>query len=123
MKCPKCTAEMEKKQFHDIEIDRCQGCGGLWFDMLEAEHLKDLQGSEKLDTAPRRPAERDAHRDIHCPVCKTRMIQMVDKVHPKLRYEGCPTCHGVFFDAGEFREFKAETVMDRFWRVLTHPVE
>lgn len=122
MQCPKCQAPMEKKVFHEIEIDRCTGCGGLWFDMLEAEHLREVHGSEELDSGPRRPPERDAHRDITCPVCKTRMLQMVDKIHPKLRYEACPTCHGLFFDAGEFREFKAETVMDRFWRVLTHPV-
>jgi Zn-finger nucleic acid-binding protein len=122
MQCPKCKAEMEKKSFQNIEVDRCTGCGGLWFDMMEAENLKTLQGSEKLDTAPLRADSLDEHRDIACPVCKTRMIQMVDKSHPKLRYEGCPTCYGVFFDAGEFREFKAETVMERFWRVLTHPV-
>lgn len=123
MNCPKCEAAMEKKVFKDIEIDRCTGCGGLWFDMLEADNLRKLEDSEQIDTSPRRPKEVDAVRKIACPRCKSTMIQMVDKIHRKLRYEGCPTCHGVFFDAGEFRQFKAETVMERFWRVLTHRID
>jgi len=27
-------------------------------------------------------------------------------------YEYCPVCHGTFFDAGEFTDFKQETVLD-----------
>ena len=42
MQCPKCSAAMEKVVHEGIEVDRCTGCGGLWFDMLEHEDLKAL---------------------------------------------------------------------------------
>jgi Zn-finger nucleic acid-binding protein len=31
---------MEVVRFEDIEVDRCVRCGGLWFDALEHEELK-----------------------------------------------------------------------------------
>ena len=39
MNCPKCSAEFETVSFKDIEVDRCTGCKGLWFDMLEKDDL------------------------------------------------------------------------------------
>ncbi len=38
MNCPKCASEFEKISFGDVEVDRCLGCHGLWFDMLEKRH-------------------------------------------------------------------------------------
>ena len=49
MNCPKCNSLMEKVDYETIEVDRCIGCHGIWFDMLEAERLKTFKGSEKID--------------------------------------------------------------------------
>ena len=49
MKCPKCSAEFETVKYENINIDRCSGCQGLWFDMLEKEDLKQIEGSELID--------------------------------------------------------------------------
>jgi Zn-finger nucleic acid-binding protein len=123
MQCPKCDAPMETLKFHEIEIDRCTACKGLWFDMLEEKHLREMEGAQHLDAgAQPRTSELNQKRHVLCPVCKTRMISMVDKLRPRIEFESCPTCHGVFFDAGEFRDFKAETVMERFWRVVSRPI-
>jgi len=40
---------MEKIEFHSLVIDRCTDCKGMWFDMLEAEQLKEVAGSEQID--------------------------------------------------------------------------
>jgi Zn-finger nucleic acid-binding protein len=40
------------------------------------------------------------------------MIRMVVNGQPHIWYEGCPVCHGTYFDAGEFKDFKAETFID-----------
>jgi len=37
MKCPKCSLSMEKVNYLEIEVDRCTGCEGIWFDALEKE--------------------------------------------------------------------------------------
>jgi Zn-finger nucleic acid-binding protein len=45
------------------------------------------------------------------------MVKMVDARQPHIRYESCSVCYGVFFDAGEFRDYNKETVLD-FFRAL-----
>lgn len=115
MNCPKCAAVMEEVGFHGVVVDRCTGCRGLWFDLLEHDDLKLMKGSEVIDDGD---AERGARLNkvvnIDCPKCKTRMIQMVDAKQPHIHYESCTSCHGAFFDAGEFADFKEENIADFF---------
>ena len=37
MKCPRCGAELQEKQFHQAMVDVCAGCNGMWLDAGEAE--------------------------------------------------------------------------------------
>lgn len=111
MNCPKCNAAMETLAVGGIEVERCTGCKGLWFDAREHEKLKDVKGAADIDVGPRAPAPAEPFDPaapapkVMCPVCHTPMILM--SVHGKkgLRYESCKVCYGAFFDAGEFREF------------------
>lgn len=117
MNCPKCDDSMQSVQFGEITVDRCTGCQGIWFDMLEHEHLKEIPGSEVIDIGD--PAVGRQHNEqmkVDCPVCHVHMIRMVDAQQPHIWYENCPVCHGVFFDAGEFRDFKEHTLGDLFRR-------
>ena len=113
MKCPKCEAEMEKVVFQNIEVDRCTNCRGIWFDRLEHESLKQLKGSEDIDVgAPEKGKEFNRVDKINCPVCHTIMVRMVDAGQPHIWFEKCASCDGVFFDAGEFTDFKEHTLSD-----------
>lgn len=115
MECPKCDSDMEKVTVEAIEVDRCTKCRGLWFDMLEHEHLKAIKDSESIDIGEAALGkEYDKIERIDCPVCHSQMIRMVDSKQPHIRYEACTSCYGVFFDAGEFRDYKHETVIDFF---------
>ena len=115
MNCPKCEAEMARISYRTIVVDRCTGCKGIWFDMLEAQHLKEIAGSEAIDTGDRQVGkEYDKIGDINCPKCHVKMLRMVDPQQPHIHFENCATCYGLFFDAGEFADFKEETVMDFF---------
>jgi Zn-finger nucleic acid-binding protein len=106
---------MEKVRHRDIEVDRCTNCYGLWFDMLELEDLKAMKDSEHLDIGDSSVGRLyDAMKRVSCPSCSSRMIKMVDTTQPHLTYEACTVCYGVFFDAGELRDYKEETVLDFF---------
>ncbi len=119
MTCPKCNAEMASVNYESIEVNRCVRCDGLWFDMLEPEHMKAIAGSEEIDIGdPAVGHVLDARERIDCPVCHTRMIKMVDVQQAHIHYESCPVCYGVFFDAGEFRDYKHETALDFFRGLL-----
>lgn len=39
MKCPKCGSEMSEMDFSGITTDRCEGCGGIFFDQGEIDLL------------------------------------------------------------------------------------
>ncbi len=119
MKCPKCDSDFDRIIFEDIEVDRCKLCKGLWFDMLEKEDLVKLEGSESIDVGSVARGERYDHlRDISCPRCHQKMISMVDKDQLHISYESCPRCHGAYLDAGEFRDLKEHTVVERFSEIL-----
>ncbi len=115
MNCPKCSAAMDKVQYESIEVDRCTDCKGIWFDMLEQEHLKAIEGSEEIDIGdPEVGKQTNIVDQITCPVCESRMIRMVDGRQPHIWFESCTVCYGVFFDAGEFRDYKQESILDFF---------
>ena len=124
MECPKCRSLMEKVSYEDTEIDRCINCKGIWFDMLEHEHLKGIYGSESIDTGdPRVGEEYNKINNINCPVCKIPMIRMVDPGQHHIWFEGCVTCYGVYFDAGEFKDYKEENILDFFKDLMTRERE
>lgn len=117
LRCPKCRAAMSTVPFGGIEVDRCNGCGGLWFDMLEHEQVKAMEGAEALDTGSPTLGERyDKVGLVRCPIDDQVMVRMVDKAQPDLWFESCPLCYGVFFDAGEFKNFREEKVQNLFVR-------
>lgn len=39
MQCPRCHATLIERVQHDITVDECPSCGGLWLDKGEFEHI------------------------------------------------------------------------------------
>lgn len=118
MDCPKCGHAMEQVVYSDIEVDRCTLCKGLWFDVLEHEELRAIPGSESIDTGdPEVGAIFNRDDRISCPRCAGPMIRMVVPDQPHIWYESCGTCHGAYFDAGEFTDFKKHTLGDLIRRL------
>ena len=39
MKCPKCAAQMQEVRLENVMVDKCTGCGGVYFDAGELELL------------------------------------------------------------------------------------
>ena len=113
MHCPKCHSAMDQIQFEGIEVDRCSGCEGLWFDAMEDRDLRGRNGVDRPDVGdPQKGAELDGKAVVDCPRCKVRMVRMVDRQYPHIWYESCPVCFGSFFDAGEFKDLKERTLTD-----------
>lgn len=120
MKCPKCQGSLESVVYADIEVDRCTDCHGIWFDSQEAQTLKEIEGSEAIDTGdPKIGSKYNTIEDINCPKCKTKMTKMVDLKQNHIWYEKCPICYGIWFDAGEFKDYKQEDIQDIFKDIFT----
>ncbi len=121
MQCPKCRESMERIAFAAGEVDRCTGCKGIWFDMLEHEDLR--AHAREIDVGSAETgAKYNAIDVIPCPVCpNTTMIRMVDAAQPHIWFESCPVCFGRFFDAGEYRDLTEVTLGDFFKRLKLKP--
>jgi Zn-finger nucleic acid-binding protein len=119
MECPKDGAIMEAVTYHNVTVERCTRCKGIWFPGIEHKELKAMKGSESIDIGSAELGkEYDELKDIQCPVCNLVMERVTDTFQPHIHYESCRRGHGAFFDAGEFRDFKEETLGD-FVKSLT----
>lgn len=107
MNCPKCQGDMQELVVEDQTVDRCQTCGGMWFDLREHERIAAAaRAASELDRGNAEAAARHNElRDVNCPRCKVKMLRLVVPGQAHIQYESCPVCHGAYFDAGEFRAY------------------
>jgi Zn-finger nucleic acid-binding protein len=114
LECPKCGHGMVEISHEHITIDRCTHCEGMWFDADEAHQLKILEGSHAVDTGHAKKGWIwDSVADISCPRCGKAMDKSRDPKQRHIWYEVCHE-HGMFLDAGEFRDLRVESVLDVF---------
>ena len=120
IECPKCGHGMDEISYGgDLLIDRCTNCQGMWFDHGEAEKLKDKWMGDALDTGDANEGKKwDSVEDIACPRCGKDMEKSADPNQTHIWYEVCPE-HGMFRDAGEFTDYKYETLLDKFRGLIT----
>ena len=111
--------ELKIETLHgQVIIDKCDSCKGLWFDNGEAEQLKGDWMAEFVDSGDSKVGKTyNTVRDIKCPRCDNAMVKLNDPKQSHLEYEACGE-HGMFMDAGEFTDFKHETLIDIFRDVV-----
>ena len=102
--CPRCkVGKLEEIEIENILIDRCEVCGGLWFDSGELTQMSgDAESVKELEAQI--PTESGT---LECPRCtKTEMRRQ------KLSENGvgdcdtvyrCPSCLGSWIDRGVLR--------------------
>jgi Zn-finger nucleic acid-binding protein len=113
---------MERVRVSTVEVDRCTGCHGIWFDSLEEERVKDAGAAAAVDTG-RADEGRPESTLVNCPRCHTRMIRMVDVDQPEIAFESCKFCYGRFLDPGEFLQLSGagvDSLLER-WRLAGPP--
>jgi len=109
---------MEAIEYEGVEVDRCKGCKGVWFDIGENDLLRDKDAAAAIDTGdPSQGRQTNQIDRYRCPSCDGGMMRMVDPQHPHIWYEECTSCRGTFFDAGEFTDLTRDTISAFFKRV------
>jgi uncharacterized protein len=112
MQCPKCQSPMHLLADLAEPVHRCEGCKGMWFEIMAHEQLRDQ--AETIDLVEPAPPAEDQFFDptapapvaLLCPACEHYpLIHMVDPQQPHIRFESCKFCYGRFYDPGEFRDF------------------
>src|SRR3989344_9369396 len=126
MNCPNNHQEpMQKALFHDVEVDYCPECLGVWFDKDELRYAKDDKDKQLnwVDFDIWRDKGRFEVLKINkrCPVCQVPFIEVNygdSKVYPAksskagashvrqfsgVKIDFCKHCQGVWLDRGEFK--------------------
>jgi Zn-finger nucleic acid-binding protein len=119
MICPACGSELAALGVEGIVVDVCAaGCGGIWFDNFEL--CKVDEAHEKMCDAL---ALLEFHREAvvvkkkrQCPRCfEITMLQHQFSREKPVLVDECPSCGGMWLDAGELLEIRrpASTKEDR----------
>lgn len=89
--CPGCQSNLQAFHMGPIELDRCPGCRGTFFD-----------GGE-LEAVLGKPLSFEARGFATSRKCAACGAAMKASAVGKLSVEQCGSCKGVFLDAGELR--------------------
>jgi uncharacterized protein len=117
--CPKCKSEMEFADIGGIHVSRCLQCRGIWFKEDGHQKLRKLKGSQAIDIGDAEIGKSfDDAVDIPCPECGAIMQRVSDRSQAHIVLEACADGHGVFFDAGEYKDYKERTVGDLFKKLF-----
>lgn len=107
MECPNDQEKLEKVLFHNVEVDYCPKCLGIWFNKDELRQAKDEKDEQlnwiDIDLWRDRSKFQILKGIKHCPVCRAG-LQEVKYDESKIKIDFCKMCHGVWLDRGEFKQ-------------------
>ncbi len=102
MQCVKCDGQLRPVTVGDVEVDRCDKCGGIWFDLGELSKIIEADSIEALKSEVDRNRSQDARKG-KCPRCggTGNMVQVASLRDPDVHIDTCSVCYGQWLDAGE----------------------
>jgi len=105
MVCPVCKCDMIVVEYHNIELDYCNSCKGVWFDSGELELLLKSQGLEEpqsfFDDILSSQEAASLEKKRKCPICGRKMKKTAIGEQPRILIDVCGHGHGLWFDGGE----------------------
>lgn len=116
MECPKCHNSLQHTAATDLNVRKCQGCGGLLLKDGTFEIARALKEVDQIDQAG--DHNLNSLRDIDCPECASKMLRMVDRTQHHIEFEMCSKCDNVFLDAGELTDLTEFTLAERIKQAL-----
>jgi Zn-finger nucleic acid-binding protein len=113
MKCPSDSAALRRQNYEStIDVDMCPTCGGMWLDQGELERVQatvernysgELSRFPDLIGAAQTMAFAKSRPLVACPGCQREMERREHGYCSLILIDVCPSCRGVWLDAGEMR--------------------
>jgi Zn-finger nucleic acid-binding protein len=98
MKCPNCSHELTTENYKGIEVNKCNNCGGMWFDSQEVDQLEDTVFNQDDLKNTMITNVKDSERT--CPECGKK-LKTFNYRWEDLLLDYCPTGDGYWLDKGE----------------------
>jgi Zn-finger nucleic acid-binding protein len=112
MDCPACGRALEEIAAGPIRVDACRpGCGGLWLDWRELSRVErpGSPGRDALLSVPVAAAAPPPTGPRRCPRCPRAVLaRRFYSVRRQVVLDECPTCGGVFLEAGALARLQDE---------------
>ena len=99
MQCPNCNSRLERKTYHNLTVDECPKCDGMWLDFKELDELEDQEWRD--DDLKGTTVYNDFASNRNCPKCSKQMKGFYYRMHDELKLEYCPNKHGFWLDKDE----------------------
>ncbi len=110
MYCPNDNEKLEKVLFHNVEVDYCPKCLGVWFDQDELRLAKDDKDKDlnwqDVDLWRDKSKLKTVRISKFCPVCRVGLVE-ISYDQSKIKVDFCKMCQGVWLDRGEFKQIIA----------------
>lgn len=115
LKCPKDGETMAKVFTHGITLDRCTGCGAMWFDAKELTALqRNDKAADNVDIgATKRTDARIKSKNLRCPRDNELMVEIEFPTQSHIHIMECKTCGGHLLDSGEFKDVASFTLGEK----------
>jgi Zn-finger nucleic acid-binding protein len=139
MLCPTCKIELSKAILHNVEIDYCSKCLGLWFEEDELRLTKDNKDKNinwlDIDLWQNESKFKIACCQKICSECRVPLYE-VKYGDSDIKIDVCNLCQGIWLDRGEFKKIitylkkkadyevlnnYAKNLAKEFWEVFTGP--
>jgi Zn-finger nucleic acid-binding protein len=111
LSCPLCHANMKKMQADshyikkNVEIDKCNNCGSVWFDEFELYFIANLALLGMSQPTHKFP-EIEKDDDLNCPCCGIKLTRDNSINIPKSIYIWrCRSCQGCFLNHEDIIEY------------------
>jgi Zn-finger nucleic acid-binding protein len=105
MICPTCKHTMVAVEYHNIELDYCNNCKGVWFDSGELDLLLKSQSLEEpkafFDGILNSQEAVSSEKKRMCPICGRKMKKTAIGEQSRILIDVCRDRHGLWFDGGE----------------------
>ena len=107
MECPNDHEQLERILFHQVEVDYCPRCLGVWFDADELRLAKDDKDKQlnwvDVDLWRDKSKFHIFRSDKQCPVDRAGLLE-INYDGSKTKVDFCKMCKGVWLDRGEFKQ-------------------
>ncbi|KKP43561.1 MAG: hypothetical protein UR31_C0003G0019 [Parcubacteria group bacterium GW2011_GWA2_33_14] len=123
MDCPNKHKELEKILFHNVEVDCCPECMGMWFEKDELKLAKDEKDKQlnwlDFDIWRDKGKFKIYNIDKRCPECRIPFVQ-IDYDDSNVKIDFCKMCSGIWLDRGEFKQIMVYLKKKADYEILHH---
>jgi uncharacterized protein len=113
MECPACHQALSAVTIGERVVEVCsQGCAGIWFGSEELKRFTDPSdpaGQALATFAGTSQVRVDINQRRRCPKCPdTLLMRHFFSANRAITVDECPTCGGMWLDAGELGQIRSE---------------